>query len=152
MAGKIYLDKVRKTCPYCFIEFTPHPKVGDRQVCCGRESCKRQRKKDADRKWRKKNPDYFKCRYQTYIKPWLEKHPGYLKDYRRKKKNIFSVCNIDIQDELTYAKTMSSSKYLYDIQDKLTSVNSMNYLVFNKLRDIQDELTALCALPGKGLS
>jgi len=144
MAGKI--------CPYCFNQFTPHPKVLDRQICCGKEYCKRERKKEADRKWRKKNPDYFKGRYSLYLKPWLESHPGYLKDYRGKKKNVATASNNDIQDELSCVKTTSGRRILCDIQDKLTSVNSMNYGVFSNLRDIQDELNALGALPLKGSS
>ena len=139
MAGKI--------CPYCFNQFTPHPKVLDRQICCGSYFCKRERKKEADRKWRKKNPDYFKGCYSLYLKPWLEKHPGYLKNYRGKKKKAAIVGNTDIQDELSCVKTMSGRRILCDIQDKLTSVNSV---VISNLRDIQDELNALGALPVKG--
>jgi len=41
---------------------------------------------------------------------------------------------------------MSGRRILCDIQDKLTSVNSMNYGVFSNLRDIQDELNALSCL------
>ncbi len=141
-----------KICPYCFNQFTPHPKVGDRQICCGRDFCKRERKKEADRKWRMKNPDYFKSRYSLYLKPWLEKHPGYLKEYRGRKKKAAIAGNNDIQDELSCVKTTSARKVLFDIQDKLTSVNSMNYVVFSNLRDIQDELSALGALPLKGSS
>ena len=139
-----------KTCPYCYNQFTPHPKVGDRQICCGREFCMRERKKEADRKWRKKNPDYFKGRYSLYLKPWLEKHPGYLKEYRREKKKTAIAGNTDIQDELSCIKTTSDRRVLSDIHDKLTSVNSINYVVFSNLRDIQDELRALGAFPLKG--
>ena len=142
MAGKI--------CPYCFNKFTPHPKVLDRQICCGRDFCKRERKKGEDRKWRRKNPDYFKGRYSLYLKPWLEKHPGYLKEYRGRKKKAAIAVNNDIQDELSCIKTRSDRRVLFDIQDKLTSVNSMNYVVFSNLRDIQDELSTLGAFPLKG--
>lgn|GEM_PF-2063558 len=143
MAGKIYLEKI---CPYCYIKFTPHPKVGDRQICCGTESCKRQHKKELNRKWRKNNPDYFKGRYQTYLKPWLIRHPDYLKNYRQNKKTT-STCKFDIQEQLTYEKTISYPKTIYDIQEQLTSVNSMNYLVFKKLSDIQEQLISLNPLP-----
>jgi hypothetical protein len=87
----------------------------------------REHKKEADRKWRRKNPDYFKGRYSLYLEPWLEKHPGYLKEYRGRKKKAAIAGN-------------------NDIQDKLTSVNSMNYVVFSNLRDIQDELRVLTCL------
>jgi len=123
MAGKI--------CPYCYGEFNPHPKVGERQICCGKEFCKNARKKEADRNWRRRNPDYFKGRYHTYLKGWLESHPTYLKDYRRRKKRSQSSSKDDIQDKLTYLKTRT---------------------YFQDLDDIQDELTARLALPVKGWS
>lgn len=171
MAGK-------KFCPFCHIFFTPHPKVGDRQICCGRESCKRQRKKAADRKWRRKNPDYFKGRYQISTKPWLLKHPHYLRDYRRRKRENapfvrppqIETCRktwpglqdkktptkralpADIQDELTLAKTMLKPQFSTDIQDKLTLVNSINYLLFYFINDIQDALMSKETLAGKGFS
>ena len=149
MAGKIYLDKAQQPCPYCYREFIPHHKVGDRQICCGREVCKRQHKKELNRKWRKKKPDYIRGHYLTYLKPWLEKRPGYLKEYRRKKKQSFRESKSDIKDELSYVKTRPGRKILCDIKEELSYVNSTSYLVFSQLHDIKDQLNALDALAGR---
>ncbi|MBT7716312.1 MAG: hypothetical protein HN745_31695 [Deltaproteobacteria bacterium] len=69
-----------KKCPYCKTQFTPHPKVGNRQITCGEPACKTDLKSDNNGKWRQKNPDYH--RDYPRVKGWLEQKPGYLKGYR----------------------------------------------------------------------
>jgi hypothetical protein len=69
-----------KKCPYCKTQFTPHPKVGERQITCGAPVCKAALKSDNNRKWRQRNPDYH--RDYPRVKEWLEQNPGYLKEYR----------------------------------------------------------------------
>ena len=69
-----------KKCPYCKTRFTPHPKVGERQITCGAPACKAALKSDNNRKWRQRNPDYH--RDYPRVKDWLEQKPGYLKKYR----------------------------------------------------------------------
>ena len=69
-----------KNCPYCKTQFTPHPKVGERQITCGKPACKAALKSDNNRKWRQRNPDYH--RDYPRVKDWLEQKPGYLKKYR----------------------------------------------------------------------
>ena len=69
-----------KNCPYCKTQFTPHPKVGKRQITCGEPACKAALKSDNNRKWRQRNPDYH--RDYPRVKGWLEQKPGYLKKYR----------------------------------------------------------------------
>lgn len=140
MAGKI--------CPYCYGEFTPHPKVGNRQICCGKVACKRQHKKELNRKWRRKNPEYTTSHYTTYLRPWLDRHPGYLNEYRRQKKYDARRNKGDKKDELSYVKTIADHKILYDIKEELSYVNSTSYRVFSHLHDIKDQLNALEALPG----
>jgi hypothetical protein len=70
-----------KKCLYCKTQFTPNPKVGERQIICGKPACKAALKSDNNRKWRRKNPDYYRD-YYPRVKEWLEKKPGYLKKYR----------------------------------------------------------------------
>ncbi len=70
-----------KECPYCKTHFTPHPKVGERQITCGEPACKAALKSDNNRKWRQRNPDYYNKGYSR-LKDWLEENPGYLKRYR----------------------------------------------------------------------
>ena len=69
-----------KNCPYCKTQFTPHPKVGERQITCGKPACKAALKSDNNRKWRQRNPDYH--RDYPRVKDCLEQKPGYLKKYR----------------------------------------------------------------------
>jgi hypothetical protein len=137
-----------KICKYCGKSFTPDPRVGDRQKCCGSPVCKSERKKEADRNWRKKNPEYFKGRYESYLKPWLEKHPGYLKAYRRRKK---LQAQNDIQDKILLLKIQTVSKKSNvlsgDIQDKIHSLFSKGVLHLDAyLYDIQDEIRLLKSL------
>jgi hypothetical protein len=70
-----------KKCPYCKTQFAPHPKVGKRQITCGKPACKAALKSDNNRKWRQRNPDYHRDGYPR-VKDWLEQKPGYLKGYR----------------------------------------------------------------------
>jgi len=70
-----------KKCPYCKTQFTPHPKVGERQKICGKPACKKALKSENNRKWRQRNPEYY-CDDYPRLKDWLEENPGYLKDYR----------------------------------------------------------------------
>ena len=70
-----------KKCPYCKAQFTPHPKVGKRQIICGKSTCKAALKSDNNRKWRQRNPDCHRNDYPR-VKDWLEQNPGYLENYR----------------------------------------------------------------------
>ena len=137
-----------KICKYCGKLFTPDPRVGHRQKCCGSQACKAERKKEADRNWRKKNPEYFKGRYESYLKPWLEKHPGYLKTYRRRQK---LQAQNDIQDKMLLLKIQrvkhNGTRQKNDIQDELTSIFSMDmFKLSGYVYDIQDEINLLKAL------
>jgi len=71
-----------KQCPYCHIFFTPHVKVGSRQKTCGDPTCKKALKADNNKRWRRKNPEYYRDNY-TQLKEWLDQHPSYLKHYRQ---------------------------------------------------------------------
>jgi len=70
-----------KKCPYCKTQFVPHPKVGKRQITCGKPACKAALKSDNNRRWRQRNPDHYREDYPR-VKDWLEQKPGYLKEYR----------------------------------------------------------------------
>jgi RHS repeat-associated protein len=70
-----------KTCPYCKTPFSPDPKVGNRQKTCGKPACKRALKSENNRRWRQRNPDYYRNDY-CRLRAWLEHNPGYLKGYR----------------------------------------------------------------------
>jgi len=72
----------RLTCPYCKRSFRPHPRVGNRQKTCGKPSCKKTRKAEINRRWRRDNPDCCQNDYPR-VKEWLGQHPHYLVQYRQ---------------------------------------------------------------------
>jgi hypothetical protein len=57
--------QLKKTCIVCKDEFTPDPRVGDRQKVCKKYNCKLQRKRLAQKRWCANNPDYFQGRYAS---------------------------------------------------------------------------------------
>jgi len=71
-----------KQCPYCHIFFTPHVKVGSRQITCRKPDCKKQLKAENNKRWWQENSDHYRDDYPR-LKQWLDQHPGYLKHYRQ---------------------------------------------------------------------
>lgn len=53
----------RRRCSSCRRLFVADLRVGDRQRTCGREACRRQHKREYDRQWRRRHPDYFRGAY-----------------------------------------------------------------------------------------
>lgn len=64
---------MQKRCICCNRIFKPDKRVGDKQKVCKREACKRERKRRAQGKWVKSNPEYFSNHYTDYVKPWRQK-------------------------------------------------------------------------------
>jgi hypothetical protein len=75
----------RRKCRHCGELFLPHPSTRHHQHHCSKTECQRARKAKSNRRWRKRNADYFKgaihCRR---VKAWRRKNPGY---WRREKRN-----------------------------------------------------------------
>lgn len=79
----------RRRCPYCKRLFVPDPRVGDRQRTCGRDPCRKQHKRQYDKAWRKKHPEYFRGSYSQqkqlygtragYKRQYREGHPDYVR-------------------------------------------------------------------------
>jgi hypothetical protein len=61
-----------KSCKFCGRFFVPDRRVGERQKACRQERCRKARKQLAQTQWTKKNPAYFKGRYE-YVKEWRER-------------------------------------------------------------------------------
>jgi hypothetical protein len=153
----------RKRCRYCHRWFQPDSRVGDHQKACSKESCRKQRKKQSQKRWVNKNPDYFKGRYEN-TREWLKKHPGYLKKYRKthpeyveknrnqqrnrrvKRRNPEKKSSVDIQDTMKLqgvVRTEDSFKIPgVDIQDTIgTQLIVPVYVSDNLLGvDIQDDI------------
>lgn len=108
-----------KNCPYCGRLFYPDRRIGERQKSCPREACRKKRKEESQRRWVEANPDCFRGRYEN-TKEWLQDHPGYLKAWRAKRR--------DIQDKIrreTPVKIMRLAVpvgLLGDIQDEIRLV------------------------------
>ena len=65
---EIYSKKTH-ACKYCGQFFKPDKRLGDRQKSCGKESCRKKRKKENQESWCKRNPAYFNGRYAN-TKEW----------------------------------------------------------------------------------
>ena len=58
-----------KRCLFCGRYFQPDPRVKEKQKACFREECRKARKLLAQSQWCRRNPDYFRGRYE-YVKQW----------------------------------------------------------------------------------
>ena len=54
----------QRRCPYCRRLFAPDPRLKERQSTCGRQECRRNRKRQSNEQWRAQHPDYFHDSYQ----------------------------------------------------------------------------------------
>lgn len=131
------IPKRKRKCQFCKEWFHPDPRVGSQQKACGNPSCQKARKKQSQKRWVKKNPEYFKGRYEN-THQWLKKHPGYLKSYRKShpdyvkknrdqqrqhRSNIHKNQPVDIQDAII-TQTLVTAEDSYnlngvDIQDTI---------------------------------
>lgn len=87
-------------CKYCGRFFKPDPRCKNPKSCT-RGVCKKKRKKESQTKWLETNPEYFKGRYEDYLKDWRKRNPNYQKELRRKKKD-------EIQDEMVPGKPIKT--------------------------------------------
>ena len=96
----------KRKCRSCRRVFTPDPRVGDRQVCCQGEDCKRECKRISQKRWCRANPDYFHGRYGE-LRLWRERNPGYQKRWRRGQ--------AEIQDEIANKKPVESARLMLPV-------------------------------------
>ena len=70
-----------KRCDFCHRWYEPDPRVGEDQVACQREACRKKRKARADRNWRIKHPGYgVKWKYK--LREWAASYPDNWRHYR----------------------------------------------------------------------
>ena len=79
---------MKKKCKICKEEFSSD-KYHPYQEVCSHPQCQHQRQIDNQRKWRSKNPTYFK--YKGKITPWERKRYEYLKRWRKNHKDYFKI-------------------------------------------------------------
>lgn len=71
----------KKRCVVCHWWYEPDFRIGEDQLACDREECRKKRKASYDRQWREKNPGYEAGR-RVKLRAWAEAHPGYWQAYR----------------------------------------------------------------------
>jgi len=83
----------KRICKICKAEFDPDKHNRSHQKTCGSEECKRINKKKYNKKWRKKNPDYFKLKDDSKelkkneskrVMIWKEKNKIKITQYMKK--------------------------------------------------------------------
>lgn len=140
----------RKRCQYCAGLFVPHPAVGRRQKSCGAPACRGARRAEAQRSWVEDNPGYFRGRYEGVVKPWLERHAGYLRQHRQAQRRAAvepeaagRACPSSATEEPEQPLAQSRTRTLEDIQDELTALSRSvsGMLAVLGRSAIQDELT-----------
>lgn len=71
-------------CPHCKRLFLPHPASRLQQRYCSDAPCQKARKAASNRRFRRRNPDYFKGPIHVErVRAWRRTHPGYWRNERR---------------------------------------------------------------------
>ena len=70
-----------KRCAYCGDGFRPDPRTAKHQKSCGRSACRRARRRQKQRHWRARNPDYERSRL-VKRQVWAKAYPDYYRQYR----------------------------------------------------------------------
>lgn len=88
----------KKRCEFCHEWFSPSPYAAHHQKSCSKATCKKKRKAEANKKWRKMNQDYEKGRneekriwsksYPNYWRKYRKKHPDYAQRERRRMRSV----------------------------------------------------------------
>ncbi len=73
---------MKKVCEECGRRFTPRKKAS-RQRLCGREACRRNRRRNWQRAKLRQDPDY-RANQATAQQQWLQEHPEYWREYRKR--------------------------------------------------------------------
>lgn len=84
----------RKRCLYCDGWYTPDPRTAAFQTACGKKSCRKKRKSEAQKRWISNHPGFFRGpEHGLQQKAWLARHPGYLRNYRAKNPDYVAADN-----------------------------------------------------------
>jgi len=73
-----------KLCQCCGRMFVPDRRVGVRQKTCS-AACRKVRKSEGNKRFHRKNPDYWRGRYEV-VKTWRKDHLDYQKTWRQRRK------------------------------------------------------------------
>lgn len=93
----------KRVCPWCKRLFSPNPRLGPRQKCCGSPACKKKQKALSQSRWVAKN----KKVYTDGQCDWRKNHPDYWKKYRAS--HPVYVANNRAQSRIRKAFTLSKT-------------------------------------------
>ncbi|PIV53545.1 MAG: hypothetical protein COY53_03335 [Elusimicrobia bacterium CG_4_10_14_0_8_um_filter_37_32] len=84
----------KKRCQFCSRWYKPDPRTAQFQKACGKKGCRDERRRQKNRNWTARHPDYQSCRgakirawaaKNNYWKRYRASHPEYIrKDNRRR--------------------------------------------------------------------
>jgi hypothetical protein len=103
----------RRKCVSCRKLFVPDARNRRHQRCCGKASCRQERKAASDRRWRGKpqNREYWSGPENTArVRAWQKAHPGYWKRRKKKARVLQVVCAPE-----AFVRERDNSKVLQDV-------------------------------------
>jgi hypothetical protein len=132
-----------KACQFCGDQFTPHRKVGSRQIACWKPECRRARKRENLRRLYISDPGY---NYDN-VKRYRACHPEYQRQWRQKQREKLNAQNsAPIRRPSGQKQHIPASLFVSPqagkIQTELSSVKTVHPSKRARpLREIQTELT-----------
>jgi hypothetical protein len=132
----------KKRCRHCRKLFTPDPRNRKKQKYCSKPECRQASKAASQRKWLRKNPDYF-CgeTHVERVRKWRCDNPGYR---RTKTKSA-------LQDHSTAKSVenqpLNSSSLAFLLQDLLPEQLPVFIGIISHITGIvlQEELAPICS-------
>ena len=130
----------QKHCQFCGRFFRPDIRVGERQIACARDECRRLRRRKAQREWVAKNPGYY-CGRSAETTAWRLANPGYQAARRRRL--------VELQDEIpcnssiiTIHLAITDKTLKVELQDEIRRQKSLGhgFIVAGRGRELQDEI------------
>lgn len=128
-------------CPWCSLSFRPHPRLADRQKCCGSADCKKQQKRFCHTRWKTKN----KFAYLENLKDWRAAHPDYWRKYRElhppytqrnrlqtKIRKALSLAQIGLQKRIDILQLSENNSFLWCIPRFAKHPRSLAPLLYAK--------------------
>lgn len=76
------MNPTTRRCWKCKRLFVSNPRLGDRQVTCGRPECQRRRHADRCQQWHKRNRELSSNHYREVVEPFRAEQPSYQRRWR----------------------------------------------------------------------
>jgi hypothetical protein len=126
----------KKRCEFCHEWFPPDPRTVKSQRSCAKPDCRKQRRNDAVKNWRRQNPDGNKGRGPK-IKVWAKAYPGYWRQYRRRHPEYAARDNQRRRSARQIAKSAAKRNEIARISlEKLESIRAIEPISAAKRNEI----------------